>query len=309
MSESDDADVEYSPPSYERVEKATRKAVKRYFKAKGPDWVQRILIAAAILLPCVALSLWFDLPREWLKLPALLGCGGFFAGIVFDRIYALQASRAEVDEVVRSELERSQDLALRRAGITKDDLRVEQGCVFRNSLKKDSDKKYGGAFRAHKGNTKDYKLRWTPQEFTRVNFGQDQLFIYHVAIDLTTGQAFEEVTREIAYRDIVSVETNGERVTKPILSTRKLLKAGRYWASRGGVISGTTLITDGEQTVTLRLRSGEDVLLARWVGIEGPIQPDEVQVNNQATAHLTKQLRELRQDPVRVRVAPRVVRH
>ena len=242
-------------------------------------------------------------------MPAVLGGLGFAAGIVLDRIAALRASLTTIDEVIANELARSQELALRRAGITQADLRWPQGCGFRNSLKKDCDKKYGGAFKRHKTG-KDFKLRWTPQEYTLVNFGQEHLFVYHVAIDLTTGLAFEEITREFAYRDIVTVVTSGERQTLQITNPRKLAKAKKYWLPRGATLTGkTTLIRDGEQKVSLRLTSGEDVLLARWVGAEGAIQPDEVRVNTEATARLVAQLRELRQQPVRVQVAPRIVRH
>ena len=299
----------YGALPYLAIRPATRKALKRYFKARGPDWVQRILIVGAPLMLFAMAAVWADIPRGWLIVPASLGALGFAAGIVLDRIAALRASLTTIDEVIVNELARSQELALRRAGITQADLRWPQGCGFRNSLQKDSDKKYGGAFRAHKTG-KDFKLRWTPQEYTLVNFGQEHLFVYHAAIDLTTGQAFEEITREFAYRDIVTVVTSGERQTLVITNPRKLAKAKKYWLPRGATLTGkNTLIRDGEQTVSLRLRSGEDVLLASWRGAEGAIQPDEVRVNTEATARLLAQLRELRQQPARVQVAPRIVRH
>jgi len=257
---------------------------------------------------CVVAGVWAGMPREWLTVPAGLGWLGFSVGIVMDRIAARRASLATIDEVIASELLRSQELALRRAGIEQVDLRVPHGCGFRSSLKKDSDKQYGGGFRAHKTG-KDYKLRWTPQEYTRVNFGHEYLFVYQVAIDLTTGLALEEVTREFAYRDIVTVVTSGERTTLQVLTLRKLAKAAKYWLPRGATISGRALIRDGEQTVSLRLRSGEDVLLARWVGAEGSIEPDEVRVNKESTARLVETLRTLREQPTRVQVAPRIVRH
>jgi hypothetical protein len=313
VSDSADVEAETTPTfgalPYAAVAPATRKALKLYFRATGPDWVQRILLVGAPFMLLVVVLVWAGMPRSWLPVPAWLGLLMFSGGMVLDRIAARHASLATVDDVVASELLRSQELALKRAGIAQVDLRWPHGCGFRNTLPKDSDKKYGGAFRGQRTSAKDYKRRWTPQEYTRVNFGHEHLFVYQVAIDLTTGLALEEVTREFAYRDIVNVVTSGERSTLHILSSRRRAKAARYWLPRGGTISGTALIRDAEQTVSLRLRNGEDVLLARWMGTEGPIQPDEVRVNTEATARLVAYLRELRQQPARVQVAPRIVRH
>jgi hypothetical protein len=312
VAQSDDLEAETTPTfgalPYFPIAPATRRAVKRYFKSHGPDWVQRILIVGAPFMLCVVAGVWAGMPREWLSFPAGLGLLGFSVGVVLDRVAARRASLGTIDDVVASELLRSQQMALLRAGIAQVDLRWPHGCGFRNSFMKDNEKTYGGALRSRKVG-KDYKLRWTPQEYTRVNFGHEHLFVYQVAIDLTTGLALEEVTREFAYRDIVTVVTSGERTTLHLRTHRALAKAKKYWLPRGATVSGTALIRDGEQTVSLRLRSGEDVLLARWVGAQGAIQPDEVRVNTEATARLMGYLRELRQQPARVQVAPRIVRH
>ncbi|HKU36512.1 MAG TPA: hypothetical protein VJR89_00155 [Polyangiales bacterium] len=312
MAANPDADVESTPTygslPYVPVSKRTRKALKRYFKAVGPDWVQRILIVGAPLLLCVVIAVWAGLPRVWLKIPAWLGLAAFGVGVVLDRIAARRASLAQIDDVVASELLRSQELAVWRAGIAQVDLRWPMGCGFRNGPPPEGDKKYGGAFCRRKVG-KDKKLRWTPQEYTRVNFGHQHLFVYHVAIDLTTGQPVAETTHEFAYRDIVSVVTNGERTTVTLTSSTKLKKASKYWLPRGATLSGVTLQRDGEQTVSLKLRDGGEILLARWSGVQGEIEPDEVKVNTESTARLIGYLRELRQQPERIQVAPRIVRH
>lgn len=312
MAANPDADAESTPTygslPYVPVSRATRKAIKRYFTAIGPDWVQRILIVGAPLLLCVVAGVWAGMPRHWLKVPAWLGLAAFGVGVVLDRIASRRASLATIDDVIASELLRSQELAVWRAGIAQVDLRWPQGCGFRNVQPKDSDKKYGGAMRRSKLG-KDKKLRWTPQEYTRVNFGHAHLFVYQVAIDLTTGQPVEEVTHEFAYQDVVSVVTSGERTTTKLVTRKQKSRALKYWVHHGATLSGLFIQRDGEQTVSLRLRDGSDVLLARWNGVQGIHEPDEVRVNTESTARLIGYMRELRQLPERVQVVPKIVRH
>lgn len=56
----------------------------------------------------------------------------------------------------------------------------------------------------------DNMIRYTPVDFTVLNFGQDQLLCYQCSYDRTTGNPLAESTDEYFYRDVVSVSTKSE---------------------------------------------------------------------------------------------------
>lgn len=56
----------------------------------------------------------------------------------------------------------------------------------------------------------DNLIRYTPIDFTMLNFGQDQLVCYQCSYDRTTGNVLAESTDEYFYRDVVSVSTKSE---------------------------------------------------------------------------------------------------
>ena len=63
---------------------------------------------------------------------------------------------------------------------------------------------------------KDGVLRYTPVNVTILSMTQNQLLTYQCVLDLTTGNPMNESTDEYFYKDVVSVATKTESITKQL---------------------------------------------------------------------------------------------
>lgn len=93
-------------------------------------------------------------------------------------------------------------------GVTKDDMkrkgRVSRGLSSVVSLFKSNDS--GDPIDARKIG-KDDVIRSMLVQYTKLCFGEDQLYVYIGNSDISTGRIYEEVTVEIFYKDITNVST------------------------------------------------------------------------------------------------------
>lgn len=291
-------------PSADPITPAIRKRVKLYFLARGPDRPKQVLYFGAPAMGLLIFGALAGMPRGLVAVLSILGAVAFAVAAAL-AVWALRrASEREVDIVISSDVERVQYLALELAQLTEADLRHPEPCVFRNAR---SERDFGGAYLGNKLG-KDELRRWTPIDVTSVHFGHHQLFVYRCAIDLTTGEAVYEDTREISYTDIVSVVTHTERLTKSIPKDKKK-DVIKYWRQRGATLVGTTMQLDGLLTVSLQLGNGEELEIARWEGVRDGVQPPEAPVQIATTARLRSMVRESKQRAAATSRGPRIVRH
>jgi hypothetical protein len=271
--------IETTPPG-DQITSATRRKVRRYFQSKGPDWVKRILIYGFPAMALLGVGAWFGLPAvivRWLAMVASLV-------FLFAAIFEERAKKREVlvDVVVACDFERAQRVALERSQLKAADLRDPKCCAFLRERVAASEN-YGKAFVEAKLG-KDERTRWTPHEITSVHIGHEQIWIHDCAIDLTTGAALYERTREVFFTDIMSVVIDGRMNTRPMPPKHsKAVKASKYWAARGGVVLEESLQFDGPQKVSLALAGGETLVLATWEGSRDNGQPEDA-VRNRAAA-------------------------
>ena len=271
--------VETAPPG-DPITAASRRKVKEYFQSQGPDWVQRILIFGVPALLLLGIATYLGLPLVIVRWLAMLASVVFLITAVIEE----RAKKREglVDIVAACDFDRAQRLALARSQLTAADLRDPKCCAFFCSRAESSDE-YGGAFVGRKLG-KDERTRWTPHEVACVYVGHEQLYIHHCAIDLTTGAALYERTRQVFYVDIVSVVIDGKLHTFPMPPRHnKRVKASLYWGARGGVVLEDSLQFDGKQQVSLALTSGESLILATWEGSRDKGQPEDA-VQSRASA-------------------------
>jgi hypothetical protein len=271
--------IETAPPG-DPITSASRRKVKAYFLAQGPDWVKRVLIVGVPAMVMLGLGTWLGLPLVLVRWSAM------FASVVF-LITAIIEERAKkreglVDVVAACDFDRAQRIAFERAQLKATDLRDPKCCVFLGE-RVEASQNYGSAFVSKKLG-KDERTRWTPHEITSVYIGHEQLWIHHCAMDLTTGAALYERTRDVFFNDIVSVVIDGKLITRPMPPTRsKAVKASRYWATRGGVVLENSLQFDGKQQLSLSLVGGETLILASWDGSRDNGQPEDA-VQSRAAA-------------------------
>jgi hypothetical protein len=271
--------IETAPPG-DPITSATRRKVRRYFQAKGPDWVKRILFGGVPGVALLGTGAWLGLPAAIVWWLAMIASMVFLVAAIFEE----RAKKRErvVDVVIASDFERAQRVAFERAQLKAADLRDPKCCAFLRERVAASES-YGKAFVDVKLG-KDERTRWTPHEITSVYVGHEQIWIHDCAIDLTTGAALYERTREVFFSDIASVIVEGRMNTRPMPPKHsKALKASKYWAARGGVVLQESLQFDGPQKVSLALTSGETLVLATWEGSRDNGQPEDA-VRNRAAA-------------------------
>jgi hypothetical protein len=213
-----------------------------------------------------------------------------------------------LDVVAACDFDRAQRIAFDRAQLKAADLRDPKCCAFLNE-RLEASENYGSAFVAKKLG-KDERTRWTPHEVTSVYIGHEQVWIHHCAIDLTTGAALYERTRDVFFSDIVSVVIESKLNTRPMPPTRsKAVKASRYWSTRGGVVLENSLQFDGHQQVSLSLAGGETLTLASWQGSRDNGQPEDAVRSRAAALRLRGWVEQSKRKPSSSAVAqgPRIV--
>lgn len=271
--------IETAPPG-DPITSASRRKVKAYFAAQGPDWVTQVLIVGVPAMLILGLATWLGLPLVLVRWLAMFASGVFLTAALIEE----RGKRREglVDVVAACDFDRAQRIAFERAQLKAADLRDPKCCAFLGERLEASDN-YGSAFVSKKLG-KDERTRWTPHEITSLYIGHESVWIHHCAIDLTTGAALYERTRDVFFSDIVSVVIDGKLNTRPMpASHSKAVKASRYWATRGGVVLEKSLQFDGKQRVSLSLASGETLILASWEGSRDNGQPEDA-VQSRAAA-------------------------
>jgi hypothetical protein len=261
--------IETAPPG-DPITSASRRKVKAYFLAQGPDWVKHVLIVGVPALLILGFATWIGLPLVLVRWLAMLASVVFLVTAIIEE----RAKKREglVDVVAACDFDRAQRIAFERAQLKAADLRDPKCCAFLGE-RLEASANYGNAFVSKKLG-KDERTRWTPHEITSVYIGHEQVWIHHCAMDLTTGAALYERTRDVFFSDIVSVVIDAKLNTRPMpASHRKAVKASRYWATRGGVVLEKSIQFDGKQQVSLSLASGETLILAAWEGSRDNGQP------------------------------------
>lgn len=274
--------IETTPPG-DAITSATRRKVRAYFASKGPDWVKRILIWGFPAMALLGAGVAFGLPLVLVRWLAMVASMVFLvAAIVEERAKKRELT---VDVVIACDFERAQRIALDRAQLSLTDLRDPECCAFLRERIPASEN-YGKAFVETKLG-KDERTRWTPHEITSVYIGHEQIWIHDCAIDLTTGAALYERSRELFFSDIVSVVIEGKTITRPMPPKHgKAVKASKYWKARGGVVLKESLQFDGPQKVSLALSGGETLVLATWQGSRDNGQPEDALRNRKAALRL-----------------------
>lgn len=303
--------IETAPPG-DPITSSTRRRVRAYFASKGPDWVKRILIYGFPAMALLGIGVWLGLPLVIVRWLAMTASMVFLAAAIVEE----RAKKRElvVDVVIGCDFERAQRLALDRAQLSPADLRDPKCCAFLRERIAESEN-YGKAF-VDKKLGKDERTRWTPHEITSVYLGHEQIWIHDCAIDLTTGAALYERTRELFFSDIVSVVIEGRTITRPMPPKhKKAVKASRYWKTRGGVVLEESLQFDGPQKVSLALSGGETLVLATWEGSRDNGQPEDAVRNRAAALRLRAAFEQSKRrastgtsPSVRGRLGPRTVR-
>ena len=236
-----------------RIDRLARKRLKRHFKALHWTLYPELSMMGGFLA-FVSGLFFIDQFLNCLLLAIVLAGGGF--GVRYYRkLYV--ASQKEFDHIAETDYKGIQTLALARFELTAADLRDPEPCKFRSATKRD----IGHAFSGLRVGT-DEKPRRSPMEYLVVNFGHANLFMFRCVWDLTTGNTLWEESHEFAYRDIACVELTHKKETIRInLRTRELLPALK---KEGIVPMHRAVQVPTEESVALRLTSGELVELASW---------------------------------------------
>jgi hypothetical protein len=271
-----------SPPEL-AIDRLARKRLKRHFKLNyWLYWPELSMLAGFLALICALAFL--DAFWSWLLGSIVLGGTGYICRS--SRIMYF-ASEKEFDHIAETDYKAAQSLALARFELTASDLRDPEPCKFRSATKRD----IGNAFSGLRVGP-DERPRRTPMEYLVVNFGHENLFMFRCVWDLTTGNTLWEETHEFAYVDIACVELTHKKETIRInLRTRELLPALK---KEGIVPLHRAVQVPTEESVSLRLASGELVELASWRRSTGGIFSGEGKRAFATAQRLQKLVRDFR---------------
>lgn len=199
------------------------------------------------------------------------------------------ASQKEFDHIAETDFTTAQSLALERFELSADDLIHPDPCKFRQAA---TTRDIGQAFVGVRVGS-DEKPRRSPHEYLIVNFGRANLFVFRCVWDLTAGTTVWEESHEFAYRDIASVVLSHKKDTIRInLKTRELLP---FWKPAGIVPVNDRIQVPSDESVALRLVSGETLELFKWKRSSGGIPSGEGKKSFQNAQRLQKLVRELKQ--------------
>ena len=198
------------------------------------------------------------------------------------------ASQKEFDHIAETDYKGIQQLALARFELNATELRDPEPCKFRKANSRDVGNAYSGARLGS-----DEKRRITPMEFLVINFGHAHLFTFRCRWDLTTGTTLWEESLEFAYRDISSVQLSHKKDTIRVnLRTRELLPALK---KEGITPINKHVQVPSDESVALRLTSGETVELFAWRRSTAGIISGEGKRHFATAQRLQKLVRELKQ--------------
>jgi hypothetical protein len=236
---------------------------------------------------CMILSLYFPAHLLTIILLAIVLGGVGALWHYWRSLYV--ASQKEFDYIAETDYAAAQAVALDRFGLAPDELMHDEPCKFRNATTK---RDIGQAFSGLRVGS-DEKPRRSPHEYLVVNFGHAHLFVFRCVWDLTSGNTLWEETHEFAYRDITCVELTHKKDTIRInLKTRELLP---LWKPAGIVPVNGRIQVPADESVALRLASGELVELFAWKRSSGGVPSGEGKKSYQNAVRLQKLVRELKQ--------------
>jgi len=294
------------------LDAAVRRRVRRYFDAAPSPWPIRQIWIGWCMVASGPVLVRLGVPFAPSVCVVLLGAciaglGHWRAGLP-----STIANEADVDALAEADLAAARARALEAFQLDPEELHHEGPCSFRSS---GAGEATGAAFAGEKLG-RDNRRRWTPHDLTVVHFGYDQMFVYRCSMDLTTGEVILERTYELAYRELVSIETHSEKdvlpVPEPSDALARLRRALRSWfrrqLDREPLPPSRMLQVDGHQTLGVRLASGERIDLASWQGHLAGVPTQEVGLNVAASRHLQRVIRELKRHTARPRRPPRIVR-
>lgn len=200
------------------------------------------------------------------------------------------ASQKEFDHIAETDYASAQSLALERFGLTTADLMHAEPCKFRSATTK---RDIGQAFVGLRVGSDD-KPRRSPHEYLIVNFGKSHLLLFRCVWDLTSGTTLWEETLEFAYHDIASVLLTHKKDTFRV-NMRVRREIVPLWKAAGIVPINGRLQVPSDESVALRLVSGEQVELFSWKRSGGGIPSGEGKKSFLNAQRLQKLVRELKQ--------------
>jgi hypothetical protein len=232
------------------AESHQRRRIRAYFTPR-PKWPGRLTAVALLVIAGGVAVHRFDIALVGLALVAV----ALYVLIAKPGI----ATDAEVDRCVQQDRRRVPSRAAQRSGMDPDKF-VEEPIVFAYDLGFAAG---GNGFKASRRGS-DRARRTTPVGATVVNMTRNQLFVYQCAIDLSTGNLINEQTKELFWRDVVSVDTATD--TRTLSVTQLPLRERKLLVEDGWHIVNDVIQYDGEESVSISMTSGQAVKLAFWDG-------------------------------------------
>jgi hypothetical protein len=267
------------------IDRHARKRLKKHFNAQNwTIWPELLMLSGFI---CFCSTLFFLDHWVDMLLGAIFGGGGGAVWRYWRSLYV--ASQKEFDHIAEVDFAAAQSIALARFELTAAELLHAEPCKFRSMTTK---RDIGQAFAGVRVGSDD-KPRRSPHEYLIVNFGQTHLLMFRCVWDLTSGNTLWEETHEFAYRDIACVLLTHKKDTIRInLRTRDLLP---MWKSAGIVPINGRIQVPSDETVALRLVSGESIDLFAWKRSSMGIPSGEGKKSAANAQRLQKLVRELKQ--------------
>jgi hypothetical protein len=282
-----------SAPEVAAIDRLARKRLRRHFWLNYLLYWPELAMVAGLVTVISGLFFLDSFLNCFLSAVVLAGTG--FLVRSWRSLYV--ATQLEFDHIAETDYKAIQTLALARFELTPADLRDPEPCKFRSATKRDIGNAYAG-----QRTGSDEKVRRSPMEFLVINFGHAHLFFFRCVWDLTTGTTIWEETLEFAYRDISSVQLSHKKDTIRInLRTRELLPALK---KEGITPLHKHVQLPSDESVALRLISGEQVELFAWKRSAGGIFSGEGKRHFVTAQRLQKLVRELKQTrPAQAHVA------
>lgn len=268
------------------IDRHARKRLKRHFNAQHWTLVPELMMLAGLM--SLISGLYFLEHFVDLLLAAILLGGTGMVIRYWRSLYV--ASQKEFDHIAEADFAGAQTIALQRFEISASDLLHAEPCRFRMATTKLD---IGQAFVGLRVGS-DEKPRRSPHEYLIVNFGRTHLFIFRCAWDLTSGTTLVEETHELAYHDIACVVLRHKKETiKVNLKVRRDIVP--LWKAAGIVPINDMLQVPTDESVALRLVSGELIELASWKRSGMGIPSGEGKKSSLNAQRLQKLVRELKQ--------------
>jgi hypothetical protein len=268
------------------IDRHARMRLKRHFNPHHWTLLPELLMLMGLM--SLISGLYFLEHFVDLLLAAILFGGAGMIVKYWRNLYV--ASQKEFDHIAETDFTGAQSIALARFEISASDLIHAEPCKFRSATTKLD---IGHAFVGLRVGS-DEKPRRSPHEYLVVNFGRAHLLVFRCVWDLTSGTTLWEETHEVAYRDIACVLLRHKKETIRV-NLRVKRDIVPLWKAAGIVPINDMIQVPTDESVALRLVSGELIELAAWKRSGAGIPSGEGKKSAQNAQRLQKLVRELKQ--------------